>query len=146
MKLRARSRRPSSALKLLPNLEFPARMRARKEFNFYGLRFAVQRQNFREMPEFVELGRKLGVDGIWFQWMVNFASFTPAKLMEADIAWPGHPRRLEFRQVLEHPSMRDRWSTCSSSLPIGDDRRRSCRHHNQKGGRPLDLPPAWLAW
>lgn len=103
----AHVRRPGDMNKLIPNLEFLAELRRANEINFLGLCFVVQARNFREMPEFVDLGKRLGVDLIWFQRIVNFGSFTSQEIIDADVAFPENPHHEEFKKVWAHPSLKD---------------------------------------
>jgi pyruvate-formate lyase-activating enzyme len=99
-------RRPGNFARLLPNLEFLAERRKQGDFHL-GLCFVVQRKNYAEMPEFVALGQRLGVDMIWFQRIVNFGSFTSQEIMDADVALATHPEHERFKEVLRHPLMSD---------------------------------------
>lgn len=100
-------RRPGRFDRLLPNLEFLAERRKAGDFPFLGLCFVVQKKNYREMPEFVELGKRLGVDMIWFQRIVNFGSFLSEEILEADVALDTHPEHLEYLDILNHELMSD---------------------------------------
>jgi molybdenum cofactor biosynthesis enzyme MoaA len=100
-------RRPGRFERLLPNLEFLSERRRNGDFGLFGLCFVVQEKNFREMPEFVDLGRKLGVDLIWFQRLVNFGTFDEQGLRDADVGDPNHPHHAEFQSILADQRMRD---------------------------------------
>lgn len=100
-------RRPGKMSTLLPNLEFLAERRRAGDFSVFGMCFVVQKLNYREMPEFVALGKRLGVDSIWFQRLVNFGSFTSAEIRDNDVANPTHPDHADFQKILEHPSMQE---------------------------------------
>jgi MoaA/NifB/PqqE/SkfB family radical SAM enzyme len=130
-------RRPGRFDRLMPNLEFLARKRAEGAFPTFGLCFVVQKLNYREMPEFVELGQRLGVDRIWFQRIVNFGAFTPEETRAVDVASPDHPEHAEFLKILEHPAMRHRSvSLFSDFLQIaGDSANEALRHDLDKRNR-----------
>lgn len=98
-------RRPGTFKRLLPNLEFLAERRRAGDFGLFGLCFVVQERNFREMPEFVDLGAKLGVDAIWFQRLVNFGTFDEQGLRDADVGDPNHPHHEEFKLILKDPRL-----------------------------------------
>jgi molybdenum cofactor biosynthesis enzyme MoaA len=100
-------RRPGNFARLLPNLEFLAGQRRAGAFGLFGLCFVVQERNFREMPDFVDLGRKLGVDAIWFQRLVNFGTFDEQGLRDADVGDPNHAHHEEFNQILQDPRLKD---------------------------------------
>ncbi|MEL6504616.1 MAG: radical SAM protein [Pseudomonadota bacterium] len=100
-------RRPGNLNKLIKNLEFLSEKRKSGALKYFGLCFVVQQKNFREMPEFVALGKRLGVDAIWFQRIVNFGSFTSDEIKEADVAFSDHPDHAEFQTILKHPDLKD---------------------------------------
>ena len=45
--------------------------------------FVVQENNFREMPEFVELGRRFFADELIFNQLVNWGTFSPGRVPQA---------------------------------------------------------------
>ncbi len=100
-------RRPGNFARLLPNLEFLAQQRRAGAFGLFGLCFVVQERNFREMPDFVDLGKRLGVDAIWFQRLVNFGTFDEQGLRDADVGDPNHAHHEEFTQILQDPRLKD---------------------------------------
>lgn len=51
---------------LLNNLELISELRAKKVFNRFSLYFCVMKSNYKEMKQFVELGKSLGCDQIEF--------------------------------------------------------------------------------
>jgi MoaA/NifB/PqqE/SkfB family radical SAM enzyme len=100
-------RRPGLWEELRPNLDFICKIRRSGEIPSLGINFVVQKDNFREIIEFIQLGKELGVDFVLFQRMFNFGSFTEEAFRERDIASPMHPDHGEFRELLKHPLMRD---------------------------------------
>jgi sulfatase maturation enzyme AslB (radical SAM superfamily) len=52
--------------RLRRNLEFLSEQRAKVEITDFTLSFVVQTANFRETPDFVRLGKELGVDRVSF--------------------------------------------------------------------------------
>lgn len=98
-------RRPGRWSRLIPNLEFLGRVRKSGELPSFRLNFVVQKKNFREMPEFVELGIRVGADSVKFMKYWNFGAQSREEFMEEDVASPSHPLNAEFREVLRHPLM-----------------------------------------
>jgi Iron-sulfur cluster-binding domain len=92
---------------LRPNLDFISKIRRSGEIPSLGINFVVQKENFREMIEFIQLGKELGVDFVLFQRMFNFGSFTEEAFRERDVASPMHPDHTELCELLKHPLMRD---------------------------------------
>ncbi|HWW59840.1 MAG TPA: radical SAM protein, partial [Thermoanaerobaculia bacterium] len=89
------------------NLDFIARLRRMDECEEFTLRFVVQRDNFHEMGELVDLGRELGCDRVIFHELLNFDTFTAAEYAELDVLDPGHELRGEFARALADPRLDD---------------------------------------
>jgi MoaA/NifB/PqqE/SkfB family radical SAM enzyme len=68
------------------------------------LAFVVQRENFREIPEFVRLGEELGA-AVVFQKYYNFGHEPPAVYASKDVTAPSHPDHAEFQAILRDPMM-----------------------------------------
>lgn len=100
-------RRPGKWDILLENLDLIAELRRDGKIGFFQLCFVVQRKNFREMPDFVRLGKRLGVDSIIFQKLWNIGSFSGAQFDEADLLSPYHPEHGQLSAVLADPIFAD---------------------------------------
>jgi len=100
-------RYPGTWEDLRPNLDFISKIRRSNEIPFFGINFVVQKENFREMLEFIQLGKELGVDFVLFQRMFNFGSFTEEAFRDRDVASPVHADHAELRDILQHPLMHD---------------------------------------
>lgn len=62
--------------KLMRNLEFMSRLRHQGVIDEFMISMVVQRENFREMEEFFEVGRRLGCDYVIFEVLQNWSTFT----------------------------------------------------------------------
>jgi MoaA/NifB/PqqE/SkfB family radical SAM enzyme len=100
-------RRPGKWDVLLNNLEFIAGMRRTGEIRSLGINFVVQKDNFREMPNFVELGARLGADMVWFQRVVNYGSYDEGTIADVDVSSPAHPEHAGLLEILRNPALRD---------------------------------------
>ncbi|HWW03148.1 MAG TPA: radical SAM protein [Candidatus Acidoferrum sp.] len=120
-------RRPGRWSQLMPNLEFISQLRHTGRLRRFGICFVVQKLNFREMPDFVRLGKKLRADRVLFLKLWNLGAFQPAEMADADVASPAHPLHDEFLRILEDPVMRD---------PLVD-----MFNLGSRGSAPADLPP-----
>jgi len=88
--------------KLQANLEFISGLRKRDVFSFFIIQFVVQADNFREMEDFVEMGERLGVDGVIFQRIFPFGAYTdPEKFKAVDVLNPEHPDHAELQTILK---------------------------------------------
>jgi MoaA/NifB/PqqE/SkfB family radical SAM enzyme len=98
-------RRDGSFGKLLQNFAFLGALRRQGRIRQLRLDFVVQALNFREMPEAVDIARAFGFDGIYFQMIRNWGTFTVAEFDRHFIGAPDHPDYGEFLEVLRHPNL-----------------------------------------
>jgi MoaA/NifB/PqqE/SkfB family radical SAM enzyme len=98
-----RLRPPGKWPVLMKNLDFLAEMRRSGELRQLWLNFVVQKDNFREMLDFVKLGTRLGVDQIWFQKVVNYGAYDEKTFADIDVTSPGHPQHSELLEILRNP-------------------------------------------
>ena len=96
-------RRPGKWANLMKNLEFIAGMRRNNQIRALGLNFVVQRENFREMLEFIALGDSLGADHLWFQRVVNYGAYDESVFADIDVTAPTHPDHAELLEILRNP-------------------------------------------
>jgi tetratricopeptide (TPR) repeat protein/wyosine [tRNA(Phe)-imidazoG37] synthetase (radical SAM superfamily) len=100
-------RRGGDFSRLLSNLAFLDGLRQNEGETFiFRLEFVVSAWNFREMADFVRLGKKYHVD------IVNFAAFfnwhySNEEFAEINVADPGHPCHGEFLEMLRAPEIDD---------------------------------------
>ncbi len=99
-------RRPGKWSPLMNNLEFIAKMRRSGDIRDFWINFVVQKDNYREMLDFVELGTQLGVDRIWFQRVTNYGAYDEATFAEIDVTSSQHPEHAELLEVLRSPLLR----------------------------------------
>lgn len=98
-----RLRRPGKWAILMRNLEFIAGLRRSGEIPQLWINFVVQKENYREMLAFVELGTRLGVDQVWFQRVVNYGAYDEATFADIDVTSPQHPAHAELLEILRNP-------------------------------------------
>jgi len=60
----------------------------------------VQGINFREMPAVVEIADYFGFDGLKFQMIRNWRTYSPSEFAQNDISSREHPDYAEFLDVL----------------------------------------------
>lgn len=88
---------------LMANLRCASEQRKRGRIRAFNLCFVVQRDNFRQMPDFVRLGIGLGVDTVMFQRYVSFGTDDPSEVKRQDVSSFDHPMHGEFLKILEDP-------------------------------------------
>lgn len=91
---------------LMENLEFLSGLRMRGEIPFLRLDFVVQDHNFREIPEFVELGERLKVDQVFFQKIANWGTFSAEEYQKRCIYDESHPDYPEFLEIITSKALK----------------------------------------
>jgi MoaA/NifB/PqqE/SkfB family radical SAM enzyme len=92
--------------RLLDNLAFIADLRAAGRVGRVRLDLVVQTLNFREMPGAVDLVRRFGFDGLKFQMIRSWGTYTPEEFAWHNIGSPDHPCFAELLQVLKDSRLR----------------------------------------
>ena len=100
-------RRGASYEETWRNLRFLSRLRKARKIDGLFLSFTYQRDNFREMPEFVQMGLDLDVDGVMFERLMNMGAFTNDEYRERAVHLSDHGQYPEFQRVLEQPLLKN---------------------------------------
>jgi MoaA/NifB/PqqE/SkfB family radical SAM enzyme len=101
-------RRGGDFFRLQENLKNVIRKRQQGKLSRIEILFVVQTQNYHEMPEFVEMGKSLGVDAVAFSLIyhwdrgMNYEHYLRSKIWDAS-----HPEHHRFLDVLKHPLLGD---------------------------------------
>ena len=66
------------------------------------LDFVVQHANYKEMLDFVKLGKNLKVDKVYFSKIINWGTFSTEKFEEVAVWQNDHPERDEFLNILKN--------------------------------------------
>lgn len=90
------------------NMEYASSLRKSGELSYLRFNFVVQRQNYQEMIPFVEWGKRLGVDELFFTKILNWGTYSREEfrgisMMEEDGLTP----KPELQAILEQPIMKD---------------------------------------
>ncbi len=99
-------RRRGDFVRLRENLKFIAGLRKSGKISQFEIRFVVQEENYREMPDFVALGQELDVDVVVFTKLANVGTYKQAEYAGRAICEPEHPRHQNVIRVLQTPIMR----------------------------------------
>ena len=73
----------------------------------YIFNFVIQRDNFREMPDFVRLAKTLGVDSINFQHMNNFGNLKKKQFLGKRLIVNNEYFDHELWEILQDPIFQD---------------------------------------
>jgi wyosine [tRNA(Phe)-imidazoG37] synthetase (radical SAM superfamily) len=98
-----RLRRPGKWPLLMSNLEVMAEMRRSRKIRRFQLNFVIQQDNYREILDFIALGKRLSVDDIWFQRLTNYGAFDQETFARADVTSVSHPNHAELLEILRNP-------------------------------------------
>lgn len=101
-------RRGGNFKQLLKNLEFAAELRKRGELHYFQISFVVQRKNYKEMPLFVELGKKLGVDKVFFTRILNWGTYSKDEFEEISMTQNDGSAKTELQEILSMPIMQEK--------------------------------------
>jgi len=93
--------------RLLRNLEFIKKLRKSGEIPYVKYDFVVQDHNFKEMPQFVDLGKRFEADFVFFQRIINWGTFSNEEFLERAVYLSEHPLYDEFVEVCKDKRMRD---------------------------------------
>ncbi len=121
----AANRRGGDFRQLLRNLDFIASLRREGPLGYLKISMVVQANNFREMPAFVDLGRRAAADVVYFSRLVDWGTFSDRELRERAVHLEGHARHRELIDLLRSPELADPrvdagnlTEVCSSPEPV----------------------------
>jgi wyosine [tRNA(Phe)-imidazoG37] synthetase (radical SAM superfamily) len=103
----AKLRRGGSFQRLLTNLAYIAELHRTRQAKGFTLAFVVQRENFRQMPDFVRMAKDLGCSTVYFARLTNWGTFTPEKYQRQCVWLPTHEEHAAFLEVMRDPILRD---------------------------------------
>lgn len=94
------NRRGGSFQRLLKNLEFISQLRKNSDLTSVNISMVVQKNNFKEMPDFVHLGSRFGFDKVTFSRLMNWETFSEEEYISRAIHLSSHPNHKELIELL----------------------------------------------
>lgn len=95
------TRRGGDFNKLIKNFEFLNQLRAQGFIKYLKMDFVVQQRNYKEMVDFINLGKKFSnVDSIGFALITNWGTYPPKEFNQHAIWKKDHPELNEFLGIL----------------------------------------------
>ena len=88
-------------------LSFIAELRTEGPLDYLEIHMTVQANNYREMPAFVELGRRHNCDRVSFHQLLDWGSFTAEEFAARAIQRPTHPEHPAFLVMLADKRLED---------------------------------------
>jgi hypothetical protein len=101
------NRRGGDFATLLERLAFIGELRTHGPLEFLELHMTVQANNYREMVDFVELGRTYHADRVSFHQLLDWGSYTPEEYEGRAIQSPTHPEHPALLDALKDPRLQD---------------------------------------
>jgi MoaA/NifB/PqqE/SkfB family radical SAM enzyme len=92
---------------MIENMTFAGELVAQGIVDYYELVFTVQKENFREMADAVDLAKQVGANAISFAPMTNWGTFSDLDYADKAAFLPSHPDYREFLKQMEDPRLRD---------------------------------------
>ncbi len=80
--------------KVLEGLECISKLKQERDFRFI-LHFVVQKENYHEMEDIIELGRQYGADRVWLNRITDWQTYSDFNWH--DVVAPTHPQHGDFR-------------------------------------------------
>ena len=88
---------------LQKNMAFASRLRREGQFDKFTIGFVIQNENFRQMPDFVEYGLRLGVDRIHFMKINQWGHIPDEEFAKIDVYSTSNENHEEFVSILRNP-------------------------------------------
>lgn len=103
----AENRRGGDFATLLERLAFISDLRTNGPLKYLEFHMTVQANNFREMAEFVELGRRHKCDRVSFHQLLDWATFSSDEYCARAVQSPDHPEHSAFLELISDPLLED---------------------------------------
>lgn len=92
---------------MLENLAFAGRLLATGDVDDFELIFTVQRENYREMGDAVDLAKRVGAHRVRFSRITNWGTFTEQQYRDKAVFLSGHPDYDDFLAAMADPRLRE---------------------------------------
>lgn len=100
------NRRGGSFERLLENMEFISMLHKSLPMEWVGISMVVQENNFREMPDFVRLGKRFNF-GVYFSKLVDWGTYPQEEFYRRTVHISTHPKYSELVKLLKDEIFHD---------------------------------------
>ena len=100
-------RRGGNFQHLLANLEFISSLKKKGALDSVSIEFVVQQVNYKEMKDFVKLGKHFRFDRVGFVGIRNWGTFGKKEFRLQTVHAQTHPEHRQFLEVLKDPIFKD---------------------------------------
>lgn len=94
------NRRGGQFSKLLERLSYISYLRDTNQITYLKFSFVTQANNFKEIPEFIEMGYKYSADTVFFGTIENWGTFTDSEYRACAVHLNGHPEHSKFLDIV----------------------------------------------
>jgi MoaA/NifB/PqqE/SkfB family radical SAM enzyme len=101
------NRRGGDFKTLLDRLAFISELREHGPLEYLEIHMTVQANNYKEMPQFVELGRRHGCDRVGFHQLLDWGTFSPQEYASRAVHFAKHPEHASFLATLSDKGLDD---------------------------------------
>jgi MoaA/NifB/PqqE/SkfB family radical SAM enzyme len=92
-------RRDGDWFKLCKNLEFVSSLYSNNKIEEISFRFIIQKENYQQMPAFVDFARQFGVKSIFFQRLANWGTYSDEHYLDIDVLNHSNSRYEEAKEL-----------------------------------------------
>jgi MoaA/NifB/PqqE/SkfB family radical SAM enzyme len=101
------NRRGGDFKTLLDRLAFISELREHGPLEYLEIHMTVQANNYKEMPQFVELGRRHGCDRVGFHQLLDWGTFSPQEYASRAVHFAKHTEHASFLATLSDKGLDD---------------------------------------
>lgn len=109
-----KNRRGGKFSTLEKNLAFIGNLRKENHFSNFYLSFVVQKNNWREMADFVGWAKQFNADSVLFSKIISWKTFSDSELKERSVHEEEHDEHDLFKSELKKPIFRDSFVNLSN--------------------------------
>lgn len=102
-----RLRWPGKFDNIMKNLDFLSDLHKQGQIKTFKISMVYQRENYKEMPEFIKFGKRLGCDNVIFMRLLNWGTYDVGDYMDRTVFLPHHDEHKEFIRIINQDIFRD---------------------------------------
>ena len=100
-------RRGGNWEKLMQNMRFAGDLREKGKIAYFRLNFVVQRENYKEIPQFIELAKSIHADRVLFTRILNWGTYSAEEFSTITMVDEHGAPKPELREILDLPICQD---------------------------------------